>query len=270
MKNSNNKLDGMLRQWKAEQAPDAAHKENLNGRIRHAIRQETRKPVPAPSGAGTPLAPLFGRLAYTALGVAAVLTILLVIHFREEGERPSTGRWPGFAASAQSLAAIDGEGMAEAATLFREMNATFGDRLKWVVETDEDVQVATIDQERDGEQPETALVLVRTLVLSKPVSGGRWRPDWRAQVVTRSQEVVQVNFGGGKARLTMWTFPVNGEAVAVDSRLELPGTMSIESSASEILLSAQPEGIHTFFRDGREYRIMQAAKILSGNWEEAI
>ncbi|MDT8389675.1 MAG: hypothetical protein RRC34_04100 [Lentisphaeria bacterium] len=271
MKDTDIKLNDTLRRWQAEQTPETKHMEHLNGRIRHAIRKGTRNPVPAPSGVGTPFAPFLGRLAYSALGMAAILTLLLVVHLREEEERTSNGHRPAFADSAQSLAALDGEVLAEAAMLFREMNASLADRLKWVAETDEDVQVATIDQDRPGGLPEEGpLVLVRTLVLSRPSSGGRWRSDWRAQVVTRAQEMVQVDLGGDAASLTIWTFPVNGEAVAVDSQLKLKGTLEIESSVSEILLSAHPAGIHTFFRDGREYRVMQVATVLANQRGQAI
>lgn len=262
MKNKDKKLDALIREWADTETSDTAQIERLTNRVGKAVREENQVHAAAPVSHSPKVFTVFGRLAYTALGVAAVLLFLFVINLREEGERTSS-RSLASANTAQSLAVMDAALQAQARTLFREMDATFGNQLRWVVETDSDVQVAT------GENPSSKrapgpLVLVRTLVVSRSVTGGKWRRDWGAHVITRSQEMVQVKLGGDAATLTVWTFPVNGEAVAVDSQLQLTGTINLKTSTSEILLSAKPEGLQTFIHNGREYRVMQVAKVLSG------
>ncbi len=271
MNDTDNKLNRVLHVWRDRQIPSAEDRAELTQTVRRAVR--TARPAAHPvsvSDGAVPFAGVFGRLAYVALGLAAALLAMFILNIREEGEGTSSEHPRTFADSAQSLAAIDDGLLAEAALLFREMNATLADRLKWMAETDDDVQVATIDREVYRPLSAEPLVLVRTLVLSRPISGGKWRSDWRAQVVTRAQETVRVNLGDDAAALTIWTFPLDGEAVAVDSRLQVKGDLDIETSASEILISARPVGIHRFVRDDREYRIMQAATVLAGQMEAAI
>ena len=268
MKDNDNKFDTLIREWAKSETPDTTHIATLTDRVEKAVRQENKVCASAPALHSPKLVTVFGRLAYTALGVAAVLLFLFIIHFREEGEGPSS-RSLASANTAQSLAILDPELQAQARTLFHEMDASFGNQLRWVVETDSDVQIATGENSssKRGAEP---LVLVRTLVVSRPVAGGKWRRDWGAHVITRSQEMVQVKLNGDAATLTVWTFPVNGDAVAVDSQLQLTGTINLKTSTSEILLSAKPEGIQTFVHNGREYRVIQAAKMLSETEKGAI
>ena len=254
-------LHRLLRDWSARHQPDAEILDQLASHVSVQAR--------SPAGA-TPAhdlqaqgwaRPVLGRFAYATLGVAAAVVAAVGLRIGSTIPDPEAQPEAGWTAEKSELL-LSPVQLASARQLFSEIDGTFCNGLAWLAETDNDIALGVGDRTGASALGAGPLVLVRTLVLERTPGAVAWTPVWRASVVTRPEEVVRLEPARPKARMFLWACPVNGDAIAVDSSIELDAPTSVTASSTQILLAGKPVRIQSVRTPAGEYRVMQMAVLL--------
>ena len=200
-------VDAALRGWRRRQDEAAAAAGRL-GRIAAAIHAADL------AAAGRVFAPRtcrWGeRTGWFAAGLAASAAVAFAVW--RIGRPDAAADWP----PSVRFAAADIVARSE---VLGVMERTFDGRLAWVAEHDDTVAVGLAD---DAVAAFGHPVAVRLVVLARRDSSAVWEPVWRADLVVRDEQVVDVAAGPqGDGRLRLWAHCLPDGAVAVDGELEL-------------------------------------------------
>lgn len=146
--------------------------------------------------------------------------------------------------------------------VFREIERLFPENLRWVSESNGDLGMG-LETTEDVSAESARLVLVKIVVVSRGRADVAWRPVWSAEVVLRSQYVVEIhpNKDAGN-KLAMWVCPLADGNVAMDVGVSLEEPVRLFSSVSTVLSQNEPTE-QLFMRDGEmECKVVQTVKVL--------
>lgn len=150
--------------------------------------------------------------------------------------------------------------------LLKEYRAVFGSDLVWVVEEGGKVDVGLHVPDSAVSPPAAEYVAVQLTLLSRPVRQDDDEHDWTPvetfNVLAQREQLVEVTQDGGP--LMVWAYPLDQEMVSIDLKYH-PGSLadvSIDSSNLQPLGQGHSTNIHSFVKDGIEYRLYQTAELL--------
>lgn len=251
-------LKTVLKEWAARRTPSPVQLEQLTTEITRAVHRE---PVPAlnPERGRILLLPVWGRFAYAALGAAAALVLLLGI-FRYNP-------W-GAAGGGGDMLAAEGNGLTdkvvqEKLTLFREVNAMFGQRVRGVVEAGDNMTI-DVAGDRSAEQLNAApLIVIQMKMMTRQVGGSKWTPVWSTDVMTRGEELVEKSSDAKDGnKMLVWAYPLEDGTIAVDSTLDLIAPLKVKWTGSSVLTPGKSIRVQSATTGSQEYQILQSARVL--------
>jgi len=261
----NDQLKTVLKDWATRQAPSADHMEQLTARIIRATHQE---PAPA-RGTGRArilMLPVWGRFAYTALGAAAAVVITLGI-FHLDSRNTSRGDGDVIVAEAGGLSEAAAQ---EKLTLFREMNAMFGQRVRGVVEAGNNV-VIDVAGDRTAEQLNAVpIIVVQMKMMTRQTGSTKWTPVWSADIMTRGEELVEKSSDASDGnKMLVWAYPLEDGSIAVDSTLDMIAPLKVKWTGSSVLTPGKSVRVQSATTGSQEYQILQTARVLGGQGANA-
>lgn len=251
-------LKSVLREWAARQAPTADQMKQLATRITRAVHQE---PSPARNTEHSRiiLLPVWGRFAYTALGAAAAVVLLLGI-FRLNLREPATGEGDALAADGNDLSEKVAQ---EKLTLFREVNAMFGQRVRGVVEAGNNM-VIDVAGDRTAEQLNAApIIVVQIQMMTRRTGSAKWTPVWSTDIMARGEELVEKSSDSKDGnKILVWAYPLEDGTIAVDSTLDMIAPLKVKWTGNNVLTPGKSVRVQSATTDSQEYQILQTARIL--------
>ena len=255
-------LDKLLEAWATRHAIGEAHRRELADRIAEELPRH-RLAALDESVARRARPPLGTRLAYAALGGAAALAIALGVALLSPPRPADSGD-----AVASELASIPHSELEARARLFCEVERLFADELRWVADTDEAVRV-DVRPAVGGPAPDAVPLLIRVVVVERK-PGGTWRKLLRADILTRSEELVQAAPDPtGDHRLVLWAYPLPDGNIAVDTSLRLNSLVRAGVDATNVVAPGEPIELLSLKVPEAEYRVFQVVKALPRHTEGA-
>jgi hypothetical protein len=251
------KLDSLLHDWAARHAGDPAQREMLAEGIR---RQLASRPAPAthhPPPA-TRRQRLSGRMVYAACGFAAALLVAVGLFLTSRAWREQI-----VPDSTTEIALLSASEIKRSGELFRRMEEVFPGDLRWIAETNGEVSLG-LGQVSGATVSRAAPLLVRTVVLERKRGESSWSTVFTADVLSRSEELVEVSPGQKPAgRLLVWAYRLPDGNVAVDANLRLAESPGASVDLTNVLAPGRAAQVLTTRTADAEFRVFQAASPLS-------
>lgn len=247
-------LDKLLEQWAAQHATDEGHARVLAERIVDELSRDGSPNLNVTAARpGRTVPPR--KYLYPALAASVALMIFAGALFVRYGGRPPTVL-PGDDTAARA-AIVPPSDIEAGGRLFREMGDLFSDELRWVAESDSKVRLG-IHQVSGGRIAGAAPLLIRVLVLQRGRGETSWRTLLATDVLTRSQELVEVAADPtADNRLALWTHVLPDGKVAVDSNIRLTSPIRACVNATNILSPGKPARLFSLQTEDAEYHIFQ-------------
>lgn len=248
-------LNTILRRWSARQEPPEAHFTQLQKSISAGAvdwRYHARLTESQPWGLA-----LIPRLSYALLGALLVVVIGGLFHVnRSNGSLAAADRQ-----TAAMLASIPAQKLAASQSLFNETQQMFAKRVRWITETDKDVDVQV--EQADGAPSDSAPVLMRLTVVSRKKGGQVWTSVWNSDVLIRGEDQVQIAPDRQAGNLlTAWVYPMADGKVMVDTNLELDLPVRIGSSMRNVVEQGVPMEMASLNTEDSEYRVFQTVRVM--------
>ena len=253
------KLDSILQDWAARQAPTEEHLLDLRSRITNEISQG--RYLSHTEERSLAVIPLWSKLAYAGLG-AAVTLIIALLYFNSflAVRAPSSGN-----GSASSFAAISKKQVEAGERVFREMERLFPNNLRWVSESNGDIGMG-VESVQGGILKDSPRILVRLTVVSRKEGEKLWKPIWKTDVLLRGEELVEVVPNREKDnRLALWVYPLADGKIAIDSNLALDVPIRLASRINAVVDPGEPAEIMSVRAEDTEYRVFQTVEVLSAS-----
>lgn len=248
-------LNTALRRWSTRQAPPEAHFAQLQKNISaRAVewRYHARLTESPPWGLA-----VMARLSYALLGALLVVVIggLFQVN-RANGRRAAADRQ-----AAAMLASIPAQKLASAQALFHETQQMFAKRVRWITETDKDVDVQV--EPTDSMPANSAPVFMRLTVVSRKKGGKVWTSIWNSDVLIRGEDQVQIapDRQAGN-HLTAWVYPLADGKVMVETNLKLDLPVRIGSSIRNVVEQGVPTEMASLNTEDSEYRVFQTVQVM--------
>jgi hypothetical protein len=251
------KLDSLLHDWAARHAGDPAARETLAEsvcrQLASPLAPATHRPPPA-----TRRQRLSGRVIYVACGFAAGLFVAAGLFFASPW-----GRGPVVPDSTAEIALLSASEIRRSGELFRRMEELFPGDLRWIAEANGEVSLG-LGQVSAATGSRAAPLLVRTVVLQRKRGESSWSTVFTADVLSRSEELVEVSPGQKPAgRLLVWAYRLPDGNVAVDANLRLAESPAASVDVTNVLAPGRATQVLTTRTADAEFRVFQVASPLS-------
>jgi hypothetical protein len=242
MNNEPDQLDHLLQQWVDRHEPSDAHLARLRQQI---LAQASGTPLISSSANWQRSVGLRAAIAALAACVLLAVAWLQPRPLEKVALEVPTGAVHVPAEHLQAIVA--------------EMERLFEGRLAWIGETNQDIALGIPGDDR--EIPEGSHVAVRVVVLKRPSPSAPWQALWIGDVVSHSDELVEVVAPRDGSRLSLWAHLLPDGAVTIDTELAV-GNDDKRWTSSTVQQPAVPTQI-ALRRDGTaEYQVWQTAAIL--------
>ena len=243
-------LDNLLRDWAARHDLGADGVGPATARLAAELhRPSARQPTAAPMRPAL----FWFRLRWAAIGAVAVTVVLVTLCLVQRQAPPPDDR---------ALAAgggLDQARLLETLAVFREANRLFGPRLRWLEDSAQDVSLGIQEVPGGQDRRSASVVVVHLTLTSRPRATARWRADWVTTIMTRAEE--SVSLSQPARQLLLWTYPVNGNLIAVDTELAFPGAPKAVSTAS-IVEAGKPVHLFSFTTAETEFQLTAVALVV--------
>jgi hypothetical protein len=251
-------LDKLLRDWAASHEPDAAARRQLEARVVRAARRKLHNggPAPVPAPRHRPSPRQLHHLLWFAAGMAATILIAVVWHFAAaHAPAPAPAASP--LAEERGLFAGRHRSMVR---IFRETEQLFGSNLQWVAQSGDEAELGVSQTSAEGRP-----LVVRLVIVARPLGNGAWRRLWETEVVARANATLDLTPAGRPDdRLMLWMHCLEGGAALVESRLMLHGPVTIEAETSEVLKFGATRKVTRVLHEGVEYLLLQTVAPVDG------
>ncbi len=196
------------------------------------------------------------KFAYAASLAAAVIFLFYFIRYMPS---PTGGSADDFASVPVG---ITGKQMEGGWKLFGEMERMFTDQLRWVAQSNGDVDLG-VEPIPGGPAKDSAPMQYRLTVVSRKSGEKAWRPAWSMDVLLHREELVEIAPGcHDKNKLDLWVYPLADGKVAVDTGLSLDTPMRVASRTSSLMDLGKPAEVLEMRSGDVEYRVFQTVVLL--------
>ncbi len=261
--NADNQLDRLLEDWADK---SAVSKDNLA-----ALQQKVVEQLAEGSANALELArPSMASRRFVAAGLATAAVLLVSIGvWRYSLWQPTTGNPSQIASlingddSVGSFEAYWPKHLVRQQRLLAEYQDVFGQGLAWVAETDQSCDVGLAASGAKEVAPSEYIAIQLWLV-------ARNKQDGQSEVHTVSvlvgrEELVEIPAAAGGGQLVIWAYPVDEGMISIDFRYQPSSVVGAEIDGSNLQRVGRVTNIHSFERDGVEYRLYQTADLLDGD-----
>lgn len=153
--------------------------------------------------------------------------------------------------------------------LLKEFRTLFGTELAWISEEGKTVEVGLRAVDSTSSSPATEYVAVQLTLCSRPVSNDKGDQKWSQlesfNVLAEREQLVQViPQRGTGSPLLLWAYPLDNSLVSIDLeyRSGVVRGLSIDTSNLQPIGEQHSMNIHSFEKDGVEYRLYQTADLV--------
>jgi hypothetical protein len=146
--------------------------------------------------------------------------------------------------------------------LARESGRLFDHRVSWLAETNHDLLLG-LDSAPASTEESKLHITFRVVVFHRATSSQKWKPVFTTNVVTREEEVVQLNGQAAGSTLRLWTHILPDRSVAVDTQLALGDLAAHEWSTTSILSAEGAMAVLKETGEQGEYQVWQSASIIA-------
>lgn len=288
-------LDNMLQHWADERAASSEQLDNLQDRIVEALGDDissinqhvATSRIPVTTSAISQPEPSYIRRPISQRRVSLVsklvsVTLLALVTFIWSAQLADFGHDNHQLADDERSAIPDyarlNEGqLNERMIVLSEMKDVFGDQFNWLAETDSRIEVGLRDESPTNGQsmtPGDSLeIVVRVVVEERSSSRDQWRRTWSADVISQSEEVVELAAkDDDQSTMTMWAYVLPDGMVAIDSELSFSKNGRADATAnaapfraafSNVQKDRQPSEELLTGANGVEYRVFQTVAVLN-------
>ncbi|MGD9612566.1 MAG: hypothetical protein AB7V22_06645 [Kiritimatiellia bacterium] len=251
-----NELDRKLKEWAARKRPTEAALAELEAKIRKDLA------APPPAAEVRRGSAVFRGTAPLWLAAAAALALLLG-GVRHVAQRRSAELRAANGNGSAALADFTAEQLAARRDILDEMESLFAGQVRWV-RLDADGLRLGLAQRAVAAEPRAQRLAVRTVVVAREQSQKNWRTVWSSDVLTRTEEYVEIASEPGAAGgLEMWVHRLPDGRYVVDAEIDWPEARLPRVYETRVLSVGKPERILTQTAEGHEYRVYQSIEPLA-------
>jgi hypothetical protein len=145
--------------------------------------------------------------------------------------------------------------------LAAETGRLFDQRVAWLAETNEDLLFGLDESPVSGDQSRQQITL-RIVVFHRSPGTQGWQPVFATNVVTREEEVIEMQNKTDGPSLRLWTHILPDQSVAVDTDLTM-GNSAPHWSTTSVLSAESPAAVVKDSDGPGEYQVWQSAAIMS-------
>lgn len=144
-----------------------------------------------------------------------------------------------------------------------EFQGVFDRQIAWIADVDGELKVGLAPTGQNKSAPDHRYLAIRLTLLSSTPSQTGWEVEQSYEVLASTEELLQVPLStDDDSKLTVWAYPVEDGLVSIETKCHLAGAYSQQVDASHLQTFGQHNRIHTFEKDGIEYRLYQTAVLL--------
>jgi len=253
------KLNQLLRQWAEAKSKTTDELRPLEDEITDklaSIHQEKQSPIPFKFRFPT-------AVKWAIAGVACLLIVssLLLLRSDDSSELPTPTEIKQYTQCRAECTTP--EKLDDKALLFDELELLFSDRFRWFADYNGEVRLH-IDDIQGSFLQSSRPIYYRLSVLKKDSETDSWQTSWSADLLFRSEELVEVKTDlSDNDQLLLWVYPVDEHKAAFD--VNIPGALTGEPiKISDIQTINQPMPIKSLRRGDDEYIIYQTVSFLGG------
>jgi len=265
-----NELDRLLLEWSESCAVNVNQLDALRLRVDARLASEATQ-----SAAVERLPRQTNRSKRRVLAALAIAATMLAAVAWWSGYAPPKDADPQLALTMQDpQPELLGPRLEDKKQILAEYRELFGTNFAWLVEQRNRTEIG-LRSSGFAEPPTSGeFVIVRLVLLARPVHRGNWNEVQNVEVVSRREEFVEVlPTADSSASLVMWAYPLDDGMISIDMHYEprkfadrslMVEGLSFESSG------VQPIGkstrVQSFVRGGVEYRLYQSADVVRDNF----
>ncbi|WP_254508104.1 hypothetical protein [Anatilimnocola floriformis] len=240
--------DPFVRQWSQGKSLNRDELQHLSTAICRQARIEAADEKPQPARRS--------RSAIVAAAVAAALSIAAVylLMFRPNAVSNTNNNDAEFA----QATAIPAERLR---LLASESGRLFDQRVAWLAELNQNLLMG-LDEEAHAADQKRQQIALRVVVFHRNSRSQAWQPVFSTNVVTREEEVIEMQNPADGQSLRLWTHILPDQSVAVDTDLAMSGQAGPHWSTTSVL-SGGPAVVFKQNDGPGEYQVWQSAAITS-------
>lgn len=251
-----NQLDRLLENWADKSAAGAKDLAALRQQIVQQLADGNANVIESPSRTGP------WRFAVAGLATAAALLVSIGV-WRYQFDEPSrTNNLPKTEQYdwTESLEAHRTKPLHRYERLLEEYREVFGNGLAWVAETKQSCKAGLVAANTKNVMP-SEYVVIRLRLVARNQQDGQ-SVVHAVSVLVGCEEMVEIPATVGGGQLVLWAYPVDDKMISIDLRYQPSSVAGTEIDCSNLQRVGQMTNIHSFEKDGVEYRLYQTADLI--------
>ncbi|NND98243.1 MAG: anti-sigma factor [Pirellulaceae bacterium] len=275
-------LDGLLKTWSGENEPTSEHvarlcaevDESLGAAGLHSTAASPPRPRTDPSRSPTPSSS--SKQKWLAIAIAALVLIVAGVAAWLSPRNAPAPRLPEQSQYAAAPSADEPESVdpidiisdqqrQQKQNLLSELDRMFDGKRIWFAETESEVVLGGETKPTAQDIADRRSVAMRLVLAKRPATGHVWQRVWSADVVSRTDQVVQFASQEpmqANANFTAWAHLLPDGLIACDIDLKWNDGKSGELSDSMLLVPGDTHKGASLLVDGVEYRLFHAVSLL--------
>ena len=144
------------------------------------------------------------------------------------------------------------------------MERVFGTHLDWAAESEGRMCLGISPETQELASDGAPRVAIRVVIVSRPKTQREWSPVWSVDVVTRSEQLVELtpDVCGRGGKLLLWAYVLPDGMLAVDAKMGLAQPATLDSSFSKVQQPGTPELVLATQTADTEYRVFETVAVL--------
>jgi hypothetical protein len=272
-KNSFSGIDDLLGSWAVAHQPSQQHLDQLSVQVDRSLVACQAETEPVDLGRRARWYSSASFILVAAAVVTLVVSTASWVAWR--GGKPRDGGRRGINPGGQIAAAIETDPIDKISTkqrlqkqrLLAELDRMFAGKRVWFAETESDVVLGGDVKPAASSNADGTSVAMRLVLAKRSSASGQWQRVWSADVVSRSDQVVQFKSYDPEqpaASCTAWTHVLPDGLVACDVDLRWENGKSGRLSDSLLLSPDETQSGASLNVGGVQYQLFHTVSLLAG------
>lgn len=258
------KLDTLLRSFAERQQADEQSLDRTRRQILAAASEYAGDS--APLRTSSPTRWWRSRAIWFTVGVAATLLVAFAgsVFLVDDGD-PIVAEPDPDTVDPHAMAGISADQLARQSQLFEELDRLFGRQLNWFAESNGAIEVG-VEPEPSAvsDADDSKLLSIRVTIVRRRRGQSNWDSVWSANLVSRSQRVVQFKPEADAPNLVVWAYVLPDGEIACDTELSTNHDGGLHTSTLELQSAGDVAEMASSEVGDVEYRVFQSVTFLNG------